>query len=126
MAIAEDVALLLQSEGFGTLGINIFAYKWGSSEDQVLVMPGVGSSSLLKDLYRNPSVQILIRGKRNVSHTIPYSLAERIYGFLSNLPENVSVNGNSYKGFDPESEIGVLGEDENERPVFSLNFNTYI
>lgn len=126
MAIAEDVGKLLEQGGFGVFGSDIFAYKWGNKkENQVLVLPGVGSLSPLKDLYRNPSVQILVRGEKNKSHSIYYQLAESIYDYLSNLPEVVTVNGNVYKGFDPEADIAALGEDGNERPVFSLNFETY-
>lgn len=126
MAIAEDVAKLLEQGGFGTLGTDIFAYKWGSKkENQILVMPGVGSASPLKDLYRNPSVQILVRGEKNKSHATYYQVAENISNYLSGLSENVEVNGVLYKGFDPETDIAALGEDGNERPIFSLNFETY-
>lgn len=133
MGLALDIAKLLAASpvdgggGFGDLGTNIFSYKWGKKKDnQILVIPGIGVESPLKELYRNPSFQILVRGGKNSDHDATYSLAQDIYEFLVNKPENVQIGTCSYKGFDPTSDIAALGEDEDERPIFSLNFDTYI
>lgn len=131
MALALDIAKLLSNGpnggNFGELGIDIFSYKWGRrSDQQILVIPTSGLQSPLKDLYRNPSFQILVRGNRGCDHDKIYNLAQNVYDFLVNQPENVEIDGNCYKGFDPQSDIGILGEDDNERPVFSMNFDTYI
>jgi hypothetical protein len=126
-SVAYSVALLLQQNSFGTLGADIFVYKWGLTEGhQILVMNTGGNASELKTLYRNPYFQILVRGEENKSREIYYEEAENIYNFLVSSPENITVDGYAYKGFEPTTDIMAIGEDENGRPIFSMNFETYI
>lgn len=125
MAIVEDVAKLLENEGsLGSIGSNIFGYEWGKPDEQILVLLGVVAPSDLKDLYATDSVQILVRGERTRSAKHAYTIANKIYNYLVTLPENNDVDGNCYKGFEPSSNIAPLGKDENERHLFSLNFET--
>lgn len=125
MAIVEDVVQLLVDEGtLGTIGTDIFGYEWGTSDEQILVMLGTATPSDLKDLYATDAVQILVRGQRVKSAKTAYATANKIYNYLVGLSENTIVNDNRYKGFEPSSNIAPLGKDENERHLFSLNFET--
>lgn len=127
MAIAKDIMKLISDNGFGDVGTDIFSYKWGKRKcAQILVVPTGGPASPLKELYRNPTFQILVRGDRQSDHNLVYEKAESIYNLLVNQPPNTMIGDNCYKGFDPQSDIGSLGEDDNERAVFSMNFDTYI
>jgi len=123
--IVEDIASLLSSSGYGTLGENLFGYEWGNSDDQVLILNSSGTPSDLKDLYINEGLQILVRGNQREAAGDVYTKAYSIYEFLVKLSENVEINGTNYKGFEPTSNIAPLGKDENERHLFSMNFETY-
>jgi len=126
MAIVEDVAKLLNDSGnFGSLGVNIFGYEWGNVDSQILVMTGISVPSDLKDLYLEEAVQILVRGNKSESAKYAQATAAAIYEYLVGLSESNTVNGVEYKGFEPTSNIAQLGKDEDERHVFSLNFDTY-
>ena len=125
-AIHYDIATLLNDNGFGTLGTDLFGGEWGISVDaQTLVLDGVGTPSDLKELYEQPSVQILVRGEKNQAAHLVYSSAKAISDFLVTLAESVTINTTEYKGFEPSSNIAPLGKDANERHIYSMNFFTY-
>ena len=119
-----DVATLLGS-GIAslTLGTNLFGGEWSAGVDkQVLCIEGVGVPSEQKELYEQPSVQILVRGDKNQPDYRVYNMAKEISDFLLQQPECVKINDTDYKGFEVGSSIAPLGKDENERFVYSMNF----
>ena len=124
-AIYVDIATLLNDNGFGSLGVDLFGGEWGDPDAQILVDDGVGIPSGLKEVYEQPSVQILVRGEKNQAAHIVYSSAKAISDFLVTLSESVTINLTEYKGFEPSSNIAPLGKDASERHSYSMNFFTY-
>ena len=125
-AIYVDIATLLNDNGFGTIGTDLFGGEWGIGVDaQTLVLDGVGIPSDLKEVYEQPSVQILVRGEKNQAAHLVYSKAKAISDFLVTLSESVTINTTEYKGFEPSSNIAPLGKDANERHSYSMNFSTF-
>lgn len=129
--IYYDVAFFLQANGFGTIGEDLAGGEWNKAVNgnpfnkQTLVLEGIGTPSDLKDLYENPSVQILVRGDKMEPDVDVYRRAHTISRFLLSQPENVDVNGTCYKGFEEGSTIAPLGKDESQRFVYSMNFFTW-
>jgi len=125
-AIHFDIATLLNDNTFGVLGTDLFGGEWGIGFDaQTLVLDGVGTPSDLKEVYEQPSVQIIVRGEKNQAAHIVYSSAKAISDFLLSQSECVTINTTVYKGFEQGSNIAALGKDENERHSYSMNFYTY-
>ena len=120
-----DIAFFLQSNGFGTLGSDLFGGEWGSPDKQTLVLEGVATPTDLKNLYEQPSVQILVRGDKLEPDYKVYQRAYEIRKFMLSQSENVNVNGCVLKGFEEGSNIAPLGKDQNERFIYSMNFTTY-
>jgi hypothetical protein len=120
-----DVAQLLEDNGFGLLGADIFGGEWGEPDKQILCLEGVGTPSDIKALYEQTSVQILVRGEKRARDHDTYTVARAVSLFLLGLSECVAVNGTDYKGFEEGSNIAPLGQDTNERFMYSMNFYTY-
>lgn len=122
-----DTATLL-SDGLTslTLGSNLFGGEWNVGKDkQTLCIEGVGFPSDQKELYEQPSVQILVRGDKGQADYRVYNMAKEISDFLLQQSECVTINSTDYKGFEVGSTIAPLGKDENERFVYSMNFYSW-
>lgn len=125
-AVHFDVATLLNDNGLGQLGTDLFGGEWAINTDkQTLVLDGIGVPSELKELFEQPGVQIIVRGDKNEPAKNVYSTAKAIYDFLIMLSESVIINSVEYKGFEPSSNVAPLGKDANERHSYSMNFTTY-
>ena len=85
----------------------------------------MGVPADLKNLYEQPSVQILVRGDKSEYDAVVWRRANTINKFLLSQPESVSVNGTCYNGFEQGSSLAPLGKDDNERFIYSMNFTTY-
>ena len=81
------VASLLSQNGFGSLGTDIFGGEWGRCDEQILVIEGIGTPADPKELYENPSVQILVRGDKRQSCLLYTSPSPRD-GLLSRMPSS--------------------------------------
>ena len=126
-AFYYDAATLL-NDGLAslTLGSNLFGGEWNAGKDeQTLCIEGVGVPSDQKELYEQPSVQILVRGEKGQPDYRVYNTAKEISDFLLQQSECVTINGTTYKGFELGSNIAPLGKDENERFVYSMNFYSW-
>ena len=125
-AIHYDIATLLNDNALGVLGADLFGGEWAQNIDaQTLVRDGVGTPSDLKEVYEQPSVQILVRGEKLEAAHIVYSKAKAISDFLLSQSECVTINTTVYKGFEQGSNIAALGKDESERHAYAMNFSTY-
>lgn len=125
-AVYYDIVTLLSNNALGSLGVNLNGSEWLINVDaQTVVLDGIGTPSELKEIYEQPSFQILVRGeKRQAAHEV-YTKAKVISDFLLSQPECVTINATDYKGFEQGSNIAALGKDENERHIYSMNFYTY-
>ena len=130
-----DVAFHLQSNGFGTLGDDLFGGEWGFKvgpneaheevDKQILVLSSSGIPSDLKNLYEQPNLQIIVRGDRNETDLTIWRRSNEIFRFLLSLPETININGCIYKGFEEASGLLQLGKDTNQRFAYSFNLTTY-
>jgi len=123
-----DVMTLLGDNGFGDIGTDLFGGEWGAPDSQVLVLEGPGSPSDHKDIYEQPSVQILVRGPKTGTDRRDidvYARAKAISDFMLSQLECTEINGVKYLGFEEGSNIAPLGKDINERFVYSMNFFTW-
>lgn len=124
--IYVDAVLFLQSNGFGSLGSDLFGGEWGETVDkQILCLNGISTPADLKDLYEPQSLQILVRGDKLERDLDVYSRAYDIRKFLLSRPENINMNGTCYKGLEEGSNLAPLGKDENQRFIYSMNFTTF-
>ncbi len=124
-AVSVDVMTLLQTNGFGTIGTDLFAMGWGEGVDaQVLVMDSEARSSTLKVEYENPTFQILTRGARGADMNTAYETARSIHEFLI-IQERQVINSSEYLEYEPTSGLIHLSRDENDRAVFSSNYYTF-
>lgn len=91
-------------------------------DDCVTVIDTTGSSpdtTLANDLCRNPSLQIRVR---NNDYRVGWDLANNILEVLHGRA-NETWNTTLYMVILAMSEVGYLGMDDNNRHLFSINFN---
>ena len=125
-AIYFDITTFLSDNGFGTLGTDLNGSEWLIDVDaQTIVLDGVGFPSDLKEVFEQPSVQILVRGEKGGAAHLVYTKAKAISDFLLSQSECVTINATVYKGFEQGSNIAALGKDEDQRHIYSSNFYTY-
>ena len=120
-----DVATLLENNGLGTLGADLFGGEWGEPDAQILCLEGVGTPSDITGLYEQPGVQVLVRGEKGQRDRDVYARAKAVSDFLLSQPQCVTTGGTDYKGFEEGSNIAPLGKDSNERLIYSMNLYTY-
>lgn len=124
-AVSVDIMQLLTDNSLGTVGVDLFAMGWGEGVDaQTLVMDQSGRDSALKEVYENPLFQILVRGDKNGDLNTAYGTIRSIHEFLIAQP-TTQINGEDYLGFEPIGSIAPLGRDDNDRPVWSMNYFTF-
>ena len=125
-AVYFDITTFLKDNGFGTLGVDLNGSEWLIDVDaQTIVLDGIGTPSVLKASYEQPSVQILVRGIKGGAAHLVYTKAKAISDFLLSQPECVTINATVYKGFEQGSNIAAMGKDEDQRHIYSMNFITY-
>lgn len=129
---ARDIKdiLILSTSGLNLVfGTTLHVSREPSSPDQVVtvfdtggfppeVLIGTDSRGMEK-----PTIQIRVRGNKK-AYNLTYDLAEDIKDALHTLT-NTTINGTKYVAIWLESDILFLGYDENDRPIFTLNFLLY-
>lgn len=128
---SEDIKDLLEdgdssSDDIGTFnattGWSIKMSEMSTSPDTCILVsdgPSWGSPNPNYS-YEYPTIQIQVRGEKG-SYLTAYAKAEEIKNFL-NGNGNQTVNGARYIQITCSSDILYLGRDENQRPLFSINF----
>ena len=132
-SVSEDVAQILVDEGVLTaaavplaLGTNLFIFEWGSEiDEQILIVDAGGFSSDQKDQYEQPIFQILSRGKKSKGAEIAHNNLKIVRDFLLTMESNITINTTEYLTFEEQSNLAPLGNDENDRFVYTSNFFTY-
>ena len=124
-----DVMTLISDNKLGVINDDLFGGEWGDTDEQILVLEGVGVPSDLKESFENPGVQILVRGPvagQGTGRDIDvYAKAKAVYDLLVSQEDNVLIGDVCYTGFEPTSNIAPLGKDDNERFNYSMNFTTF-
>lgn len=125
---SADIAAILATNNYGTVGTDIFVTKLPDLPDKLIVVSSTTSrepeistndSSGFNNIDK-PNVQVLIRVKPG-QNTGGYAIADTIKTLLHGK-NNFTLNGARYISILALSDIGELGVDEKLRPVFSINF----
>ena len=123
-AVSVDVMNLLDADpGLGlTIGTDLFAMEWGESANkQILIIDTGGINSPLKDLYEQPTFQVLSRGGRKADMNTAYQQARAVHEFLITQPTALNLMGFEPTGGPPE----LIGRDDNDRAIYSCNYYTF-
>lgn len=126
-AVSQDIADMIEADaGLGlTQATNLFIMEWGKEVDaQVLIMDGTGIDSDLKDIYEQPTFQVLVRGKKTDGGITVSDRIRAVHEFLIGEPTR-TINGRNYLQFEPISLPTSIGRDENDRPQWSANYFTF-
>lgn len=126
---AVGIKDLLVAAGIGTFagtsGWAIFIGKLPQKpETAIAIVNTGGETSNPKYLLDYPSVQVLLRGAKNGYQTA-YSKALAIKNALLGLPSQ-TINSDWWVQVNMIGEIASLGFDENDCPMFSVNFSLII
>lgn len=126
-SVSQDIATLLEGGGLGLVqAADLFIMEWGpdSTDEQILIMDTAGFDSDLKEIYEQPTFQVLARGARAAGGNAAYDSIRAVHEFLI-AQETQSIGGREYLQYEPVSNIAGLGRDDNDRHVFSMNYFTY-
>lgn len=110
------------------MGVNLAGGEWLEGIDaQILLLEGVGVQASLPRYFEKPGLQMLARGEKRMADHHVYTMIKTVYDVLvaykeadGQDPDNCLANG----FFIPSSTLSPLGKDENERFVYSVNFQT--
>lgn len=128
ISAARDVADLLEDDGIGTFGTDIFVDQEPDSPDTVITVyntpgeaPQLATGLTAAALVMNDSVMIHVRGRAS-AYNATQDLAQDIMNALHGRAGDV-INNSTIVGIVATSGIGSLGRDEpKNRPKFSMNF----
>lgn len=123
-----DIALYMQSAGFGVVGENIFGGEFGTDgsndiDAQILVLTTTELFAI-KEQAESVSAQFIVRGEKRQPQLSVSQKAREIIEHFNGITSNIEMNGFCYTEFDFESG-SYIGRDEQERPVYSINFSTF-
>lgn len=120
----EDVMQLLQDNGFGTIGVEIFGFEMNLNRDeQIVVLESGGEPAGLKELSEYSTFQILCKGLRGSNIKTVVDKGLMVHRFLISQGD-VEINGTKYQEFEPNHSPAVIGRDENNCPMVSGNYTT--
>lgn len=119
---AEDLKDYL--DGISSLALtfktNLFVARMPDTPDQCVVLYDSGGFAPYSNDYQRPTVQIRTRGAQGGYQTI-YDLTKAIWDELHELA-NQTINLTRYIAIYAVDEPFSLGLDDNNRPLFSMNF----
>lgn len=122
---ATDIGNYLQTQGLGTLGVDLFVGMLPTKPDICIsVLDAPGRSPDPRYQRDEPSLQILVRGARR-DYDVAYGVAKSVKDELNGI-DPIVLDSKDYVLFVMIGNIIPVGPDENERPVFSLNFRLTI
>jgi hypothetical protein len=86
----------------------------------ILVTSNGGRNPFPHLLINEPTVQIMIRGAKN-GYVAARTKAQEVQARMTAM-SSVTLLGDVYRSSNQMGDIAFLGEDDNTRPLFSLNF----
>lgn len=118
--LLEDIGQYLQSQGIGTLGVDIFLGILPSESDNCIALFEYAGSP--PDLHWNgeyPGLQVMVR---NADYPAGRVKIEQVKNTLHGLYEQV-LNGTRYLLIKAKQSPECLGLDDNQRYEFVINFD---
>lgn len=92
--------------------------------DQCVAITDTGGEGLEnRYTYERPTVQVLVRGNKG-DYLGAQELTQQCRDVLIGI-ENYTINAARYIGIWCRTDVLYLGEDDNNRPLFSVNFNIH-
>lgn len=118
--ISADIATILDDNGVGTAGQDIFAGPERDVDDVVISVLETGGEANPKWLRDNTQIQTRIKGLRNDYYSA-VSKAQEVKDTLLGVYPLV-IGGTHYVRFIIQSDISYVGQDENQRPYLTINW----
>jgi hypothetical protein len=125
-APSEDVKDMLEAESsLGlTFATDLFVSDTPDSPDEcVVVFDTGGEDPAAQHTYEKPTVQIRVRGRKG-DYLNAYALAGDVKNVLHGLTDEV-LNGARYIGIWAVGDVLFLGQDDNKRPLLTINFRLH-
>jgi len=120
--VCDDIQDYLIANGILNVG-DSQCFEWQSGKDkQILIRDSGGFASAVPESSRNNTFQVLLRGAKDEGHK---DLAEQAYAickFLVNS-DSFTVNNNRYSQVFMVSDPSIIGRDEENRALVSINFS---
>ncbi len=125
MSVVEAIADYLQAQGRGTVGTDIFIGLMPDSPDtSVTVYESAGPGTIQTFgggvALDRVSIQISVRGVRD-DYPTARNRAVTIRDTLASVTE-VTQGSVRFVRLDPTGYVNSIGRDEEDRPVFTINF----
>lgn len=118
---AEGAASLLTSAGIATSGWEIKVGRLVDKPDKLIVMMDTpGQNPNPKWLLSYPFIQAIVRGPKD-GYGAGWAKAKEVQDVLLGL-EPQDVNGDRWSGVTGVGDISFVRYDDNNRPLFSVNF----
>jgi len=120
---SEDIKDYLESSAvaLGTFGTDLFIGQMPATPDVcIVIVDTAGFRPELNYEWERPGIQILVRGELG-SYLTTNNSAKAVYTALHGIC-NETINTAVYKLIRAVSTPIYIGEDDNKRPLFSLNF----
>lgn len=126
MSPADGILAILVDAGIVSTGWvgRVGALHTQANQDQsIAVLDNGGRGAEVKVAIDYPTVQVLIRGSKAAGgYSAGYAKAEAVLAALQGIDQNPSAYPNLVSCV-VRGGITGIGRDENDRPLFSLNFN---
>ena len=125
---AQVVKDLLVSGGIGAFNSNtgwsICIGEPRVDPDTIILVNLVGGPSPYPHLLLNfPSVQVLVRGAKS-GYVAGMAKANEIVNFLLGMSSTTdTISGDVYRSCNQIGETAYMGQDDNTRPMISMNFS---
>ena len=122
---AQAIRDHLVSAGLGAFGVltgwSINIGRWPDAPDTAILVQTTGGRNPFPHLlYNEPTVQVLVRGTKS-GYQAARTKAEAVQARLTGM-SSVNLLGDIYRSSNQMGDIMYLGQDENTRPMFSMNF----
>lgn len=120
MAPSHELALFLEAQGVGTVGVDIFTNEEPTAPDAVLTVYDTGGSSpvLYAEQLREPTVQVRTRGN---DYSSANDLQQAAFEALNNVI-NQQLGDHRYLGVWLIGEVTSIGKDGNSRTRLTSNY----
>jgi hypothetical protein len=128
--ILEAVGDYLVTGGHGTLGTSLFLGTMPDTPDvMIAVYESSGSSPQFTMgsaafAFESPSLQVICRASLS-DYPAARDKAATVSGYLGALA-NVTISGINIMRVAPQGSILPMGEDQNRRPLVSVNFSCMV
>lgn len=130
MTILEAIGDYLQSNGHGTLGTDLFLAVMPEAPDACVAVYESGGQSPMQTFGSaayaadRPSVQVICRAER-ADYPAARDKAAAIRDLLGAVTDQ-TISGVTVARISPSGSVLPMGEDENRRPMVSVNFDAVV